>query len=65
MISLIWGSNVNSTNNIRRVFRLQKRAARVILGVRIKEERTFTLFGKLECSPFYDEVNIICSLVLF
>ena len=58
--SLIWGST--STNNIRRAFRLQKRAARVILGVRAKEERTIKLFRKLEWLPFYDEckVNKLC-----
>ena len=57
---LIWGSI--STNNIRGVFRLQKGAARVILGVRAKEERTIKLFRKLEWLPFYDEckVNKLC-----
>ena len=40
--SLIWGPT--STNNLRRVFRLQKRAARVILGVRTKEDSTINLF---------------------
>ena len=51
--SFIWGST--STNNIRRVFRLQKRAAGVILGVRTKEESTIKLFKKLDWLPFYDE----------
>ena len=54
--SLIWGST--STNNLRRVFRLHKRAARVILGERTKEERTINLFKKLEWLPFYDKINV-------
>ena len=53
---LIWRST--STNNIRGVFRLQKGAARVILRVRAKEERTIKLFRKLEWLPFYDECNV-------
>ena len=60
---LIWGST--STNNIRRVFRLQKRAARVILGVKTKEERTIKLFKKLEWLPFYDEINVIKLCLVF
>ncbi len=60
---LIWGST--STNNIRRLFRLQKRAAREVLGVRTKEERTIKLFKKLNWLPFYDEINVIKLCLVF
>ena len=51
--------------NIRRVFRLQERAARVILGAKTKEERTIKLFKKLEWLPFYDEINVIKLCLVF
>lgn len=41
---LIWPST--SKENLRRIFKLQKREARVILDVGIRDERTFTLFKK-------------------
>ena len=60
--STIWGST--STENLRRVFRLQKRAARAILNVKIREERTVSLFNKLTWIPFYDETKINkCSII--
>ena len=61
--SVIWEST--STNNIKRVFWLQKRAARVILGIRTKEERRIKLFKKLEWLPFYDEINVIKLCLVF
>ena len=54
--SVVWTKTSNE--NIRRVFRLQKRAARVILNVGLREERTVTVFNKLNWIPFYDETNI-------
>ena len=54
--SVVWTKTSNE--NIRRVFRLQKRAARVILNVGLREERTVTIFNKLNWIPFYDETNI-------
>ena len=53
---LIWSST--SKDNLRRVFKLQKRAARVILGTRIREERTVTLFNKLNWLAFDDELKL-------
>ena len=47
------------------MFRLEKRAARVILWVRTKEERRIKLFKKLEWLPFYDEINVIKLCLLF
>ena len=44
--------------NIRRIFRLQKRAARVILGLKMRDQRTVTLFKRLDWLPFYDEINV-------
>ena len=61
--SLLWGST--STYNIRRVFRLEKRAARVIFGVRTKEETRIKLFKKLEWLSFYDEINVIKLCLVF
>ena len=59
--TLMYGSVVwtkTSNENIRRVFRLLKRAARVIPNVGLREERTVTIFNKLNWIPFYDESNI-------
>ena len=54
--SVVWTKTSNE--NIRRAFRLQKRAARVILNVGLREEQTVTIFNKLNWIPFYDETNI-------
>ena len=60
---LIWSST--SKENLRRVFKLQKRAARVILNTGIREERTVTLFNKLNWLPFDDELKLnTCCMVL-
>lgn len=58
----VWSST--SKCNIRRIFRLQKRAARVILGLKTRDERTITLFKRLDWLPFYDEINVnkLCLL---
>ena len=59
---LIWSST--SKDNLRRVFKLKKRAARVILGTRIREEITFTLFNKLNWLAFDEELKLnACCLV--
>ena len=52
----VW--SMTSKTNIRRVFRLQKRAARTLLDVKTKEERTGSLFKKLNWMPFYDEIKL-------
>ncbi|XP_078363859.1 uncharacterized protein LOC144648098 [Oculina patagonica] len=52
----VWSST--SKSNIRRIFRLQKRAARVILGVKTRDERTVSLFKRLDWLPFYDEITV-------
>ena len=49
----VWSSS--SKCNIRRIFRLQKRAARVILGLNKREQRTVTLFKRLDWT---DEINV-------
>jgi len=46
----VW--SMTSKTNIRRVFRLQKRAVRAILGVKTKEELTVSVFKKLNWMPF-------------
>ena len=58
----VWGST--SKDNIKRVFKLQKRAARFILDAKTKETRTVRLFEKLGWLPFYDElhVNKLCII---
>jgi hypothetical protein len=60
---LIWSST--SKENLRRVFKLQKRAARVILGTRIREERTVTLFNKLNWLAFDDELKLNTCCLIF
>ena len=59
------GWSMTSKANTRRVFRLQKRAARTILDVKTKEERTVSLFKKLDWIPFYDEINVIKLCLIF
>ena len=61
--SVIW--SMTSQDNLRRVFRLQKRAARVILNVKVREERTITLFDRLNWIPFYDEININKCCIIY
>ena len=52
----VWSSS--SKCNIRRIFRLQKRAARVILDLKTRDQHTVTLFKRLDWLPFYDEINV-------
>ena len=41
-------------------------AARVILNAKVREERTITLFDRLNWIPFYDEININkCCIIVF
>ena len=59
----VW--SMTSKANIKRVFRLQKRAARTILDVKTKEERTVSLFKKLDWIPFYVEINVNKLCLIF
>ena len=60
--STIW-SNC-SADNLTRILKLQKRAARVILGADTRSN-SVNLFKKLGWLPFYDEAKVNkCSLVL-
>ena len=60
--STIW-SNC-SADNLTRILKLQKRAARVILGADTRSN-SVNLFNKLGWLPFYDEAKVNkCSLVL-
>ena len=52
----VWGST--SKDNIKRVFKLQKRAASVILDAKTKETRTVRLFEKLGWLPFYQITRV-------
>ena len=59
--STIW-SNC-SADNLTRILKLQKRAARVILGADTRSN-SVNLFNKLGWLPFYDEAKVNkCSLV--
>jgi hypothetical protein len=53
---LVW--SMTSQENLGRLFKLQKRAARVIFNTKLREERTRTLFKKLKWIPFTDELKI-------
>ena len=61
--SVVWSKT--SKTNLHQVFRLQKRAARVILNVGLRKERTVTLFNKLNWIPFYDETKINKYCVIY
>ena len=53
-----------SADNLTRILKLQKRAARVILGADTRSN-SVNLFNKLGWLPFYDEAKVNkCSLVL-
>ena len=56
----VWSSTYKC--NIRRIFRLQKRAARVILGLNKREQRTVTLFKRLDWT---DEINVNKSCLVY
>ena len=60
---LIWSST--SKKSLRRVFKFQKRAARLVLNTRIREERTVTLFNKLNWLPFDDELKLNTCCMVF
>ena len=59
--STIW-SNC-SADILTRILKLQKRAARVILGADTRSN-SVNLVNKLGWVPFYDEAKVKCSLVL-
>ena len=63
---MLYGSCAWTTateENVKRVFKLQKRAARVILDANIRD-RSKDLFRRLDWLPFKDEVNLQrCSLL--
>ena len=61
--TVVWSKTFQA--NLRRVFRLQKRAARVILNVGLRKERTVTLFNKLNWILFYDETKINKCCVIY
>ena len=59
--STIWSNR--SADNLTRILKLQKRAARVILGADTRSN-SVNLFNKLGWLPFYDEAKVNkCSLV--
>ncbi len=60
---LVW--SMTSQENLDRLFKLQKRAARVILNTKLREERTMTLFKKLKWIPFTDELKINKCCMVF
>ena len=59
--SIVWSSC--SIQNLQKVFRLQKRAARVILDANTRAN-SVELFNKLNWLPFYYEVKVnMCVLI--
>ena len=60
---LVW--SMTSQENLGRLFGLQKRAARVILNTKLREDRTITLLNKLKWIPFTDELKINKCCMVF
>ena len=61
--SSVWVSTSVDTRNVNKVFRLQKRAARVILNADTRAN-SVDLFRKLNWLPFFHEAKINqCALV--
>ena len=62
--SSIWGS-ITSTQNLTRLLKLQKRAARVVLNKNTRESRTVDLFQSLNWLLVVQEIKFNqCSLVM-
>ena len=64
---MLYGSTVRSTcsqENLTRVFRMQKRAVRVILSADTWE-RSSTMFQKLNWLPLQDEINVLKCVLIF
>ena len=62
IVHIVWTNT--SYDNLNQVFKLQKRAARVILrNVGLIEERTVTLFDKLNWISFYDDTMLYYLLM--
>ena len=62
--SSIWGS-ITLKQNLTRLLKLQKRAARVILNKNTRESRTVDLFKSLNWLPFVQEIKVNqCSLLM-
>ena len=60
--SIVWSSC--SIQNFQKVFRLQKRAVRVILDANTRAN-IVELFNKLNCLPFYYEVKVNISFLIY
>ena len=60
--SAVW--TTASKENLNRVLKLQKRAARVILDLD-RSARTVNMFQQLNCIPFYDEVKILKATIAY
>ena len=62
--SSTWG-NITSKQNLTRLLKLQKRAARVILNKNTRESRTVDLFKSLNWLLFVQEIKVNqCSLLM-
>ena len=62
--SCVWAKATRREENGKRVFKLQKWTARVILDANIRA-RSKDLFRRLDWLPFKDEVNLQkCSLII-
>jgi hypothetical protein len=61
----IWGRCPNVYNNVRRIEKLQKRAARVILNCKIRDIDSRSLFKKLNWMPFEDRVTYRRAVLMF
>ena len=60
--SLVWG--INFVTHLKRLCLLQKRAARVILGLRYTEPVSHR-FGEIGLSPLFELINMKCMILIY
>ena len=62
---VVWGRCSNVQNNVGRICKLQKRAARVILNCRIRDISSVDLYAKMKWMPFDDRISYKRSLMMY
>ncbi len=62
---IVWGRCPNIQNNVGRVCKLRKRAARVILNVKISDISSADLFKKIHWMPFSDRITFKRAIMMY